>query len=102
MLAEGDRVRVHRGGIAPPPDTRRPSPGIPAAMSGVADRMEINMPSSAPRSEVACAYCGSAPAVDDEHVFPRSWYPDTTPSTVKRVTVPACRSCNVRFKAIEE
>jgi hypothetical protein len=48
----------------------------------------------------ACVYCGSAPGVQAEHVFPKSWYPDGT--TCRRLTVPSCAACNVRFKRAEE
>jgi hypothetical protein len=49
-----------------------------------------------------CVYCRAAESVEKEHVFPRSWYPESTPSNVQRLTVPACRSCNERFKRAEE
>jgi len=49
-----------------------------------------------------CVYCGSAPAVQAEHVFPKSWYPATTPATCTRLTVPSCAACNKRFKTAEE
>ena len=48
-----------------------------------------------------CAYCDSAEGREGEHVFPRSWYPDTTPPTVQRLTVPACRDCNERWEQVE-
>src|SRR5690242_20656231 len=49
-----------------------------------------------------CIYCGKAPGVEAEHVFPRGWYPETTPPTVQRVTVPSCKACNERYKKLEE
>jgi hypothetical protein len=49
-----------------------------------------------------CAYCVVERATDREHVFPFSWYPDNTPTTVQRLTVPSCRTCNERWKAVEE
>jgi hypothetical protein len=51
-----------------------------------------------PRSDGRCVHCRRH--LDDEtgttkdHVFPDSWYPDSTPSTVQRWTVPACLRCN--------
>ena len=32
--------------------------------------------------------------ITDDHVFPYSWYPESTPATVQRWTVPCCRPCN--------
>lgn len=52
--------------------------------------------------QTLCVYCGKAPGVEAEHVFPRGWYPETTPATVQRVTVPSCKACNERFKKLEE
>lgn len=36
-----------------------------------------------------------------DHVFPKSWYPDSTPSNVQRPTVPSCGSCNNNLGALE-
>ena len=44
---------------------------------------------------VPCAYCGAViqrPTKD--HVFPRAWYPTTTPPKLKKWTVPSCAACN--------
>jgi len=49
-----------------------------------------------------CVYCQENPANVDEHVFPRSWYPATTPMTMEKWQVPACRSCNGGFSANEQ
>lgn len=32
-----------------------------------------------------------------DHVFPASWYPETTPGDVQRLTVPSCGPCNNRL-----
>ena len=37
-----------------------------------------------------------------DHVFPTSWYPDTTPSEVQRWTVPSCARCNGTLGRIEK
>ena len=37
-----------------------------------------------------------------DHVFPSSWYPDSTPPNVQRWTVPSCERCNKEFGAMEE
>ena len=60
------------------------------------------MAATKPRGKPLCVYCGAAEGREDEHVFPRGWYPDTTPAAVQRLTVPACRPCNERFKKVEE
>jgi hypothetical protein len=36
-----------------------------------------------------------------DHVFPDSWYPDTTPTTVQRWTVPSCLPCNKHLGQLE-
>ena len=36
-----------------------------------------------------------------DHVFPRSWYPDTTPPNVSKWQVPSCRPCNKELGVIE-
>src|SRR5712664_2404712 len=36
-----------------------------------------------------------------DHVFPTSWYPDTTPTQVQRWTVPSCARCNGTLGRIE-
>jgi hypothetical protein len=51
-----------------------------------------------------CVHCGQAltkPTPEHvpteaalDHVFPRSWYPDTTPEEVQYWKVPCCRRCN--------
>lgn len=60
---------------------------------------------------VLCAICGekienppAAPelAASREHVIPRSWYPDTTPQSVARWTVPSHSNCNGSLSADEE
>lgn len=37
-----------------------------------------------------------------DHVIPNSWYPDTTPATVQRWTVPSCRQCNRALGQLEK
>jgi hypothetical protein len=36
-----------------------------------------------------------------DHVFPKSWYPDSTPPNVQRWTVPSCADCNRKFWQLE-
>ncbi len=47
-----------------------------------------------------CVHCPSDSETMD-HVFPRSWYPDTTPDDVQRWTVPSCFKCNNELSRIE-
>jgi hypothetical protein len=37
-----------------------------------------------------------------DHVFPRAWYPDTTPVNVEKWKMPACRKCNREHGELEE
>jgi hypothetical protein len=37
-----------------------------------------------------------------DHVFPGSWYPDTTPDAVRRWTAPSCERCNGYFGHLEK
>jgi AbiV family abortive infection protein len=37
-----------------------------------------------------------------DHVFPSSWYPETTPPNVQRWTVPSCAECNGKFGEMEK
>ena len=36
-----------------------------------------------------------------DHVFPRSWYPETTPGEIQRWTVPCCATCNNKLGRME-
>lgn len=43
----------------------------------------------------ACAYCGVANADTEDHVIPNSLYPPSkSNSKIRRLKVPACRTCN--------
>lgn len=49
-----------------------------------------------------CAYCAASDVpVEDEHVFPDSWFPDGFPRD-RMVVVPSCVACNRRYGRIEE
>ena len=37
----------------------------------------------------------------EDHVIPKSWYPDTTPKVLEKWKVPCCLGCNGRFSRIE-
>ena len=50
-----------------------------------------------------CAYCGEhCDSLEQEHVFPASWHPTTTPAHHPRIKVPSCSDCNRAFGRIEE
>ena len=54
------------------------------------------------KSMTKCVYCrADFPEITSDHVIASSWYPPITPSTVQRLTVPSCKSCNNRYSAIE-
>lgn len=51
---------------------------------------------------VRCIHClklTESPEAD--HVFPDSWYPDSTPPTVQRWTAPSCPECNRKLGQLE-
>ncbi len=37
-----------------------------------------------------------------DHVFPRSWYPDTTPNNIDKWKIPSCKPCNDKYGRLEE
>lgn len=50
-----------------------------------------------------CVHClGWFSYLTDDHVFPKSWYPDTTPEEMPKWKVPSCKSCNSSLGKIEE
>ncbi|MBZ5615721.1 MAG: hypothetical protein LAO23_17075 [Acidobacteriia bacterium] len=54
-------------------------------------------------SIMKCVHCQKAlKKKTKDHVFPRSWYPKTTPATVQRWTVPSCEECNGKFGEMEK
>ena len=49
-----------------------------------------------------CVHCLKDGAlVTDEHVFPKSWYPNTTPAGIEKWKIPACVQCNNDYSKIE-
>lgn len=36
-----------------------------------------------------------------DHVFPKSWYPDTTPKDMEKWQIPSCENCNTKYSKIE-
>lgn len=54
------------------------------------------------RSRNICVHClKQVDSPEREHVFPKSWYPDSTPPNMPRWTVPACKPCNSEHGSIE-
>ena len=54
-------------------------------------------------SKKQCVYCLRWFAkLTEDHVFPRSWYPDSTPPTIEKWDVPACSKCNTYFSRVEQ
>lgn len=37
-----------------------------------------------------------------DHVFPKSWYPDSTPNNMEKWKIPSCYKCNTEYGAIEQ
>lgn len=49
-----------------------------------------------------CVHClRLSDSITEDHVPPRSWYPDTTPKSVQRWKVPACPECNKYLGQLE-
>jgi hypothetical protein len=50
-----------------------------------------------------CVHC-LKDAVDRnwDHVFPKSWYPNTTPQNLEKWQIPSCVPCNSRYGKIED
>lgn len=50
-----------------------------------------------------CVHCLSDPVERNwDHVFPKSWYPDTSPADLYKWQIPSCIPCNSALGAIEE
>jgi hypothetical protein len=50
-----------------------------------------------------CVHClASVEKITEDHLFPRSWYPQTTPLNLEKWTIPACEVCNKEYGRTEE
>jgi len=50
-----------------------------------------------------CVYClNDFIELTSDHVFPSSWYPETTPENLEKWQVPSCEKCNKKYGKIEE
>jgi hypothetical protein len=79
---------------------------IPFTLS-LARRHPTLVPSPArirrPKSDGRCIHCREPLAKPTkDHVFPSSWYPDTTPKDVERWTAPSCGRCNEELGRLEK
>ncbi len=50
---------------------------------------------------VTCVHCIEKPGNTDDHLVPRSWYPDSTPGGQEKWKFPACESCNNDYSKLE-
>jgi hypothetical protein len=49
-----------------------------------------------------CTYClKHFEELTSDHVFPRGWYPETTPKNLEKWQVPACEECNTKYSKVE-
>jgi len=49
-----------------------------------------------------CVHClKTCNTLTSDHVFPRSWYPETTPNNLEKWQIPACKKCNKKYGKIE-
>jgi hypothetical protein len=56
-----------------------------------------------PKSDGRCIHCRDVLIEKTkDHVFPSSWYPETTPDEVQRWTVPSCADCNETLGDMEK
>lgn len=50
-----------------------------------------------------CVHClAQVDAITADHLFPKSWYPETTPQDLEKWKFPACGKCNKAYGKIEE
>ena len=49
-----------------------------------------------------CVYClRFFKKLTSDHVFPKSWFPDTTPQNMEKWQIPSCENCNTEYSKIE-
>jgi hypothetical protein len=50
-----------------------------------------------------CVHClADGVVITDDHLFPKSWYPETTPLNLEKWKIPACRPCNQAYGRLEQ
>jgi len=53
-------------------------------------------------NKTRCAHCLKYyDELTSDHIFPKSWYPETTPEGIEKWQMPSCRECNSRMGKIE-
>lgn len=61
------------------------------------------MPRTKKRKQIGrCVHCLRLGPLTDDHVIPKSWYPDSTPLNLAKWTAPACRECNASLGQVEK
>lgn len=45
---------------------------------------------------------GTFDTLNWDHVFPKAWYPDTTPANLEKWEIPSCRKCNREYGKLED
>ncbi len=53
-------------------------------------------------SQALCVHCQVHPADTEDHWFPKSWYPSSTPVDLEKFTFPSCWQCNQRCGQVED
>ena len=49
-----------------------------------------------------CVHClNEGVELNSDHVFPKSWYPDSTPADLEKWQIPSCVACNDRYGKLE-
>lgn len=49
-----------------------------------------------------CVHCLAEPVLRTwDHVFPKSWYPTSTPANLEKWKIPACETCNREYGTLE-
>ena len=49
-----------------------------------------------------CVHClGYFEKLTADHIFPRAWYPDSTPENIEKWTAPSCFKCNNDLEKVE-
>ena len=60
------------------------------------------MPARHPPKPGKCVHCLKDPVQRTwDHVFPRAWYPETTPLDLEKWQIPACTRCNGQYGKLE-
>jgi len=50
-----------------------------------------------------CVYClREFEWLTSDHIFPKSWYPESTPANLEKWQVPACEPCNQKYSKTED